>query len=127
VRKKATSEVFKKHSFTPKKSLTSLVVKKNRIMDVKKLVNCILENGAYSNKNEQRQIAKSGDNYDTQEKTIVHLGWKYRKFLGRKMQSEMLDLMKEDEEFLEDLKLQDKLLYDDFKGMIDATNNKSAE
>lgn len=127
MQKKTTSEVFKKHSFTPKKSLTSLVVKKNKIMEIKKLTNCILENGAYSNKNEQRQIAKSGDNYDAQEKTIVHLGWKYRKFLGRKMQTEMLDLLKADEEFLEDLKVQDKLLYDEFKGMIDATSNQSAK
>lgn len=118
-----TEDTFKKHSVTPKKSLTSLVVKKNRIMDIKKLVNCILENGAYSNKNEQRQIAKSGDNYDQQERTIVHLGWKYRKYLGRKMQSEMLNLMKGDDEFLEDLEIKDKLLFDEFMVLLNA--NKS--
>ena len=118
-----TDEVFKKSSISPrKKPLTSLVVKKNKIMDIKRLVNCILENGAYSNKNEQRQIAKSGDNYDQQEKTIVHLSWKYRKYIGRQMQSEMLHLIKMDDEFLKDLEVNDKLLFNDFMGIIDGNN-----
>jgi len=117
-----TNEVFKKSVSMRKKPLTSLVVKKNKIMEIKKLVKCILENGAYSNINEQRQIAKSGDNYDQQERTIVHLSWKYRKFIGRQMQSEMLHLIKMDDDFLKDLETTDKLLFDDFMGIIDGNN-----
>ena len=98
---------------------TPLSRRKQKIGEVKRIINCILENGAYSNKNEQNQMVKKGDNYNPKEKVLVRMSWRYRNFLGRQMQDALIEQFKNDTEFLTDLKDNDPELYKTFLAMAD--------
>lgn len=88
-----------------------LMTHKKQIIDVKKLVNCILENGAYSNKNEKMQIAKGINSYNPQEKILVQTSWKFRKFHGLIMQQQLKEFFEGDKHFLSFLEKEDNELY----------------
>jgi hypothetical protein len=79
---------------------------------VKELSNLILENGAYSDSNYQRQMTKKGKNYNELEKTIVLATYKYKKFYGEKLQEELIELLITDKELLEHLKATDMETYE---------------
>ena len=74
---------------------------------VKELSNLILENGAYSDSNYQRQMTKKGKNYNELEKMIILATYKYKKYYGEKLQEELIELIITDEELLEHLKATD--------------------
>ena len=93
------------------KGLYSCKKKKELIYDVKKLLNCILENGAYSVSNENRQMVEKSDNYNGFEKVLVQVSWRFRSFVGRKMQGELLDIFRGDKDFLDELKHNDPELF----------------
>jgi hypothetical protein len=82
-----------------------------KIEDIKNAVNCILENGAYSDRNFESQMSKKSKNYNPIEKEIVELGYRYKKFIGVKLQHEILDYLQGDDEFIEYVKINDLDLY----------------
>lgn len=100
-------------------SVMSISHQKKKILEVKRIINCILENGAYSLKNEQNQMVKKGDSYNPQEKVLVRMSWKYRRYLGKQAQQSLLDLYERDKDFLDFVKSEDKELHEMFKGMIE--------
>jgi hypothetical protein len=79
----------------------------DKLNRVKELSNLILENGAYSDKNYERQITKKGQNYNELEKMIILSTYKYKKFYGEKLQEELIELIITDLELIEHLKITD--------------------
>jgi hypothetical protein len=82
-----------------------------KIENIKELINCILENGAYSNSNYNRQMSKKSHNYTEFEGKLVTLGFRFKKCYGEKMQKALFGMITEDKEFLEYLKINDQALY----------------
>lgn len=80
--------------------------------EVKRIVNCILENGAYSNKNEKTQMAKGMNNYNPAEKILVEASWKFRRFHGVILQNILKDFLSSNKEFMDFLKEEDEALYE---------------
>jgi len=103
------------------KRLKSLTRNKDRVIKIKKIVNCILENGAYSSDNEQRQLAKGEKKYSHKQKIIVSTSWKYREFLGNQMEFELIELFKYDENFLEELKFEDIDLFNELTELVNVS------
>jgi hypothetical protein len=95
-----------------------------KLEDVKRTVNSILENGAYSDKNYQVQMNKKANNYNPDEQILVTAGFLLKKHLGLKLQRELLNMISSDEEFLQYVKSYDESLYEQIKGMI---NNDKKE
>lgn len=88
---------------------------KGKISDIsliKETLNCILENGAYSDKNYQSQMNKKSDNYNEKEKLLVNMGYRYKQFQGEKMQDELFEQLISDKEYIEHLKINDNCLYE---------------
>ena len=81
-------------------------------------MNCILENGAYSNSNEKVQLTKGANNYNPQEKILVKTSWKFRKLQGRMMQEGLKTYFEKNKEFLAFLKNDDSELYNELKELI---------
>jgi len=86
----------------------------------------MLENGAYSDSNESKQLAKGSNVYNNNEKLIVELSWKYRKFLGLKIQKQIINILKEDNEFLLFLKDIDNKLYGEVLQVVNNAKERSA-
>jgi hypothetical protein len=84
---------------------------KQKSEHIKELTNLLLENGAYSDKNMNNQLVKQGNNYTNDEKLLVELSWHYRKMIGLDVQKELLTTFKNDKNFLEFLKENNKELY----------------
>ena len=89
----------------------------SKLYDVKKAVNGILENGAYSDKNFEKQMNKKGENYNIVEKNLVTIAYMYKKYNGEKLQKELFDSIKNDKEFIEYLKSKNKDIYNILKEM----------
>lgn len=89
-----------------------------KIEDIKNAVNCILENGAYSDKNFESQMSKKSKNYTVVESDIVELGYRYKKFVGLKLQREILAYMQSDNEFIEYVKSTDLNLYNKIQEIV---------
>jgi len=79
----------------------------SRINSIKEDINCILENGAYSDKNYQSQMNKKSDNYNEFEKSLVTISYRNKQFLGKKLQKEVFESLYNDKEFLDYLKIND--------------------
>jgi hypothetical protein len=100
--------------------------KKKRILEVKRIVNCLLENGAYSVKNEQQQMVKKGDNYNPQEKILVKMSWKYRRYLGIQAQRDLIEMYRNDDDFLDFVEGEDGDLLKMFKSMVEVNERIDA-
>lgn len=81
-------------------------------------MNCVLEHGAYSDKNFERQMNKKGDNYNNQEKRLLELSYKYKKFRGELLQKDLMEYLVTDKEFLDYLRINDLDLYNIIKELI---------
>ena len=81
--------------------------KSQKIYYIKNSINCILENGAYSDKNYQCQMNKKSDNYNEFEKQLVTLAYKQKKMLGIELQKEIFEYLSNDEQLIEYLKTND--------------------
>lgn len=101
-----------------KTTLGQLLARKNEIFNIKKIVNCILENGAYSNDNEKMQLVRGANNYNPQEKILVKTSWKFRKLQGKMMQEGLKTYFEKNKDFLAFLKTEDEELYGDLKELI---------
>ena len=94
-------------------------VKKKNVLDinvyiiysVKKAMNCVLEHGAYSDKNFERQINKKGENYNNQEKRLLEVVYRFKKFRGEVLQKDLMGYLLSDREFLDYLRTNDLELY----------------
>lgn len=91
---------------------------RSEIYNIKKIINCILENGAYSNKNSKIQIAKGSSSYNPAEKILVKTAWKFRKLQGKIMQSELKKYLDRKKDFLAYLKNEDEDLYNELRELI---------
>lgn len=90
----------------------------HKINVVKGLMNKILENGAYSTINYERQMSKKSKNYNEFEKKLVTMGYKFKKYYGEKLQRELFDYISQDKEFLENLKSNDMELYTEIMDLM---------
>jgi hypothetical protein len=84
----------------------------NKINHIKESLNCILENGAYSDKNYQNQMNRKSDNYNEKEKLLVTMGYRYKQFNGEELQNQLFNEMINDKKYMEHLKINDKNLYE---------------
>lgn len=91
---------------------------RNEIYNIKKIMNCILENGAYSDKNSKVQISKGSSTYNPAEKVLVKVAWKFRTQQGKIMQSELKRYLEKKKDFLGYLKQEDEELYNELKRLI---------
>lgn len=67
-------------------------------------------------------MIKSGDNYNNKEKIIVQMSWRYRNALSNQMQNELINVLKNDKEFLKSVKENDKELYNNFEELLKCPN-----
>lgn len=94
------------------------MAKRNEIYNIKKIMNCILENGAYSGKNSKIQLAQGSSSYNPTEKVLVKSAWKFRKLQGRIMQAELKKYLEKKKDFLAYLKGEDEELYNELKELV---------
>jgi hypothetical protein len=92
------------------------------LVKIKEVVNCILEHGAYSDKNYEMQMSKKSKNYNENEKLLVTMSYKFKKFEGEKLQKELFEFLSKNVEFLEYLKTNDLDLYYEIQKLIKHDN-----
>lgn len=88
------------------------------LVKIKEVVNCILEHGAYSDKNYEVQMAKKSKNYNENEKLLVTMSYKFKKFEGEKLQKDLFEFLSSNKEFLDYLKMNDLELYYEVEKMM---------
>ncbi len=98
-------------------TLGSLQYRANKLSYVKKIINTILENGAYSTINQQRQDIKA-DNYNDKEKIIVDLAWKFRRFESERLQNDFLLFLEKNQDFLKEVSVKEPVLYSKFTALL---------
>lgn len=101
-----------------KKAYKSSSVETHKITIVKELMNKILENGAYSTINYERQMSKKSKNYNEFEKKLVTMGYRFKKYYGEKLQKQLFNYISQDKEFLDYLKSNDMELYTDIMDLM---------
>lgn len=82
------------------------------LIEIKEVMNCILEHGAYSDKNYNQQMVKKSSNYNDFEKLLVTMTYRYKKFEGKKLQQQLFDFLKDNKDYLDYIKTMDTELYD---------------
>jgi len=90
----------------------------NSLVKVKEVMNSILENGAYSDKNYERQMTKKFKNYNENEKLLVTLSYRFKKFEGEQLQKQLFKYITENKDFIEYLKINDINLYNQISELI---------
>jgi hypothetical protein len=63
-------------------------------------------------------MSKKSKNYTVVESDIVELGYRYKKFVGLKLQREILAYMQSDNEFIEYVKSTDLNLYNKIQEIV---------
>jgi hypothetical protein len=101
-----------------KKAYKNSSVETHKISIVKELMNKILENGAYSTINYERQMSKKSKNYNEFEKKLVTMGYRFKKYYGEKLQKQLFNYISQDKEFLDYLKSNDMELYTDIMDLM---------